>query len=145
MTYHKTWFSYVLWVVYTMLCAIFLIFAGNYICESYFADSLVQISSITVPVHGYALKIFGLLAVLAVIAVYWTIRAVSGQIRKKYAVKESTCRIMECVVVLAALTAGIFLRVVCAQDYIHLQNAAENSTQACVNGIEYFEIGRAHV
>ncbi len=139
MTYHKTCFSYVLWVVYTMLCAIFLIFAGNYICESYFADSLVQISSITVPVHGYALKIFGLLAVLAVIAVYWTIRAVSGQIRKKYAVKESTCRIMECVVVLAALTAGIFLRVVCAQDYIHLQNAAENSTQACVNGIEYFD------
>ena len=139
MTYHKTWFSYVLWVVYTMLCVIFLFFAGNYICESYFADSLAQIRSMAIPFHEHALKIFGLLTVLTATAVYWIIRAVAGQIGKKYTVKERTCRILECVVVLAALAAGIFLRAACAREYIHLQNAAESSGQVYVNGIEYFD------
>ena len=43
MIYRKTWFSYVLWMVFTMLCVIFLVFAGNYVCVSYFADGMAQV------------------------------------------------------------------------------------------------------
>lgn len=136
MTYRKTWFSYVLWVVYTMLCVLFLVFTGNYVCESYFADSLARIGNVKIPFQEHALKIFGVFTVLASAAVYWIVRGVSGQIRKKYTVKESTCRIVECVVALAILAAGIFLRV---QAYIQLQNTPESGLRACVNGIEYFD------
>ena len=136
MTYRKTWFSYVLWVVYTMLCVLFLVFAGNYVCESYFADSLARIGSVKIPLQEHTLKIFGILTVLAVAAVYWIVRGVSGQIRKKYTVKESICRIVECIAALAVLAAGIFLRV---QDYIQMQNMPESELRACVSGIEYFD------
>lgn len=139
MTYRKTWFSYVLWVIYTMLCVIFLVFAGNYVCVSYLSDSFWS-SSLSVPVENFAVQWFGFLTLPVTVAVYWIIRGTAAKIRKKQPIGGETARkILECVVVWAFFTLGVFLRIMCALDYIQLQQAAESSAQNYVNGIEYFE------
>lgn len=139
MTYRKTWFSYVLWVIYTMLCIIFLVFAGNYVCISYLSDSFWS-SSLSVPVENLAVQWFGFLMLPATVAVYWIIRGTAAKIRKKQHIGgERARKILECVIVLAFFTLGVFLRVMCALNYIPLQKTAENSAQNYVNGIEYFE------
>lgn len=134
MTYHKTWFSYVLWVIYTMLCAIFLFFSGNYIWVSYFSG--------LVSLPGYVALLFGLLAVVAAAALYWIIRGVSGKIRRKYPCKDIVFRIMECIIATAAFALGIFLRVIRALEYIQLQNAAESDLHAFINGTDYFDMAK---
>ena len=100
MIYRKTWFSYVLWMVFTMLCVIFLVFAGNYVCVSYFADGMAQVDEALRPVFGFA-------AVLAAAAAYWLIRPIAGRIRRRYAGKAFAGRIMEGIVVTGLLALGL--------------------------------------
>lgn len=134
MTYQKTWFSYVLWVIYTMLCVIFLFFAGNYVCVSYFSD--------TVSLPRHMALLFGFLTVLSAAAFYWIIRGVSGKIRRKYAGWDNVFRILECIAVWAIFVLGIFLRAMRALEYIRLQNAAESNLQSFVNGTDYFDMAK---
>lgn len=135
MTYHKTWFSYVLWVIYTMLCAIFLVFAGNYVWASYLRSGglTVSLADRTVQVAGFVM--FPVMAVL-----YWIIRLAALKIRKRVVWKERTRRILEAIAVLSALALGIFLRVVYASEYITLLNTADSGALADMNGIEYFNM-----
>lgn len=133
MVYRKTWFSYVLWMVFTMLCVIFLVFAGNYVCVSYFADSMAQVDGALRPVSGFA-------AVLAAAAAYWLIRPIAGRIRKRYAGKAFAGRILEGIVVTGLLALGLFVRVERAGTYTGLQEAAESSMQNFLSGMEYFDM-----
>lgn len=138
MTYRKTWFSYVLWVIYTMLCVIFLVFAGNYVCASYLSDSFWN-TGLSLPVKDLTVQWFGLVMLPAAAVAYGIVRWIAGRIRKKYTGGETAKKIAECIVVWAFLTVGIFLRVMYALDAIQMQKAAENSAQNYVGGIEYFE------
>lgn len=134
MTYHKTWFSYVLWVIYTMLCAVFLFFSGNYIWVSYFAGF--------VPLPGYMALLFGLLAVLTAAALYWIIRGVSGRIRKKYVCGDKAFRIIEYIAAAMIFVFGISLRIARALEYIQLQNAAVGNLYTFINGTDYFDMAK---
>ena len=134
MTYHKTWFSYVLWVIYTMLCAVFLFFSGNYIWVSYFAGF--------VPLPGYMALLSGLMAVLAAAALYWIVRGVSGKIRRKYACRDKVFRVIECIAAAMIFAFGIFLRITRALEYIRLQNAAGSNLLSFVNGTDYFDMAK---
>ncbi len=139
MTYRKTWFSYVLWVVYTMLCAIFLVFVGNYVCESYLPAGLGRLG-VSVSLPDGAARISGFLMLPVTALVYWTLRGISGRIGKKRAGKEINPRIPEIIAVCAVLALGIFLRVMRASEYIQLQESAGSGTQAYVNGIDYYNM-----
>lgn len=134
MTYHKTWFSYVLWVIYTMLCVIFLVFAGNYVWVGY-----LQTGGLTVSLADRTVQTAGFLMIPAMTILYWIIRAAALKIRKKAAWREKTRWIIEGIAVCCALALGIFLRVVGASEYITVLNAAESSIQS-INGIEYFNM-----
>ena len=134
MTYYKTWFSYVLWVIYTMLCAIFLVFAGNYVWVGY-----LQTGGLKVSLADRTVQTVGFLMIPAMAILYGIIRAVALKIRKKVVWREKTRWIIEGITVWCALTLGIFLRVVCASEYITGLNAAEGSIQN-INGIEYFNM-----
>lgn len=135
MTYRKTWFSYVLWVVYTMLCAIFLVFAGNYVCESYLPAGLGHLG-----LPDGAVRIAGFLMLPVTAAVYWILRGISGRIGKKHAGKAKKTRIWEAIAVCAVLALGISLRVMRALEYIQLQETAGSGMQAYVNGIDYYNM-----
>lgn len=139
MTYHKTWFSYVLWVVYTMLCAIFLLFVGNYVGVSFLANRF-ESNGVPVTVVNSIMRISGLLAVLFAVSLYWIIRGLSVQIRKKRASWKINLHILEGIVVWILLALGIFLRIQQAVNSIQMQDTAENSVQSCINGIEYFNM-----
>ncbi len=133
MIYRKTWFSYVLWMVFTMLCVIFLVFAGNYVCVSYFADGMAQVDEALRPVFGFA-------AVLAAAAAYWLIRPIAGRIRRRYVGKAFAGRIMEGIVVTGLLALGLFVRMERAGTYTKLQEAAGSSMQNFLSGMEYFDM-----
>lgn len=135
MTYRKTWFSYVLWVIYTMLCAVFLVFAGNYIWASY-----LQTGGMTVSLADRTVPAVGFLILPAMAALYWVIRVTAVKIRKKTVRKEKIFGITETVIVWLAFAIGIFLRILRASEYIALLNTAESGAQAGVNGIEYFNM-----
>lgn len=139
MTYRKTWFSYVLWVVYTMLCAIFLFFAGNYVCVSFLTNRL-ESHGMPASLVNSTMRISGLLAVLFAVALYWIIRVISGQIRKKHAGWKVNLRILEGIVVWVALALGIFFRIEQAGNNIQLQNTVESNMQTYINGMEYFDM-----
>lgn len=139
MTYRKTWFSYVLWVVYTMLCVIFLFFVGNYICVSFLTNRLGS-HSMSVPLVNSTIQIAGLLAVPFAAALYWIIRVISEQILKKHADWKMNLRILEGIAVWVFLALGIFFRIGQAANSIQLQNAAESNMQTYINGMEYFDM-----
>lgn len=138
MTYRKTWFSYVLWVIYTMLCIIFLAFVGNYVCVSYFSELFDQIGSLSL--SAYAKDLFGFLIIPAAAILYWIIRGGFEAVRKKRLYPVKIPKMLECVVVLVILSLGIFLRITRVLEYIQLQDGAQSNTQAYVNGMEYFDM-----
>ena len=69
MTYRKTWFSYVLWVVYAGLCVMLLSYTGYHIYAGYVALPLARLG---------ALIIFPVL-----VCVYLALRLSSQAIRKR--------------------------------------------------------------
>ncbi len=135
MTYHKTWFSYVLWVIYTMLCAIFLVFAGNYVWASY-----LQTGGLRISLADWTVQTAGFLMLPVMAVLYWIIRIVSLKVRKKIIWKESMRWILEGIAVWTALALGIFFRIIYASEYIVALNTANDITQAGINGIEYFDM-----
>lgn len=134
MIYRKTWFSYVLWVVYTMLCVIFLVFAGNYVCVSFFAEALAAVGDPGIMALSF-------LAVPLAAAVYWMLRGISGKLQKKYGGRERSCRFLEGIAVWASLSLGLFLRTDRVRECIFQLNAAasQDNVQAFVKGVDYFE------
>lgn len=125
MTYRKTWFSYVLWLLYTLLCIVLLIYAGS-IWTGYLAGMPYMRGfpdSLFTPLAGLSdglLILIGLSIIPGTIALYWIIRGIAGQIRKKCLWKETVIIGLECVIVLLVMAGGIFLRAVFADFYISI-------------------------
>lgn len=97
MTYRKTWFSYVLWAVYTGLCIMLLTFMGYNLYAGYISSSMARIG--------------GLLIFPIAIGAYWSIRAVSQIIRKKYVMHIHTANMLEFFTVAFSVVFGILFRV----------------------------------
>lgn len=115
MTYRKTWFSYVLWLLYAVLCIALLVYAGriwtNYLAGIPYTNGFPD--SLATPFAGLSdgqLILIGLLIIPVTIALYWIIREIAGQIRKKCVWKKDVIARFECIVALLLLAGGIFLR-----------------------------------
>lgn len=115
MTYRKTWFSYVLWLLYAILCIALLVYAGsiwtNYLAGMPYTKGFPD--SLATPFAGLSdgqLILIGLLIIPVMVALYWIIRRIAGQIREKCVWKEAVIIRFECIVVLFLLAGGIFLR-----------------------------------
>ncbi len=115
MTYRKTWFSYVLWLLYSIMCVALLMYAGRvwtyYLAGMPYTKSFPD--SLITPLAGLSgglLTLIGLLFIPLTVAVYWIIRKIAVQIRKKCIWKKSVMIGFECVVVLLIMAGGIFLR-----------------------------------
>ncbi|MDE6845861.1 MAG: hypothetical protein K2J99_08860, partial [Lachnospiraceae bacterium] len=115
MTYRKTWFSYVLWLLYAMLSVGLLMFAGsiwtNYLAGIAYTRGLPD--SMFAPLAGLSdvqLILIGLLIIPIAIALYWIIRRSAEQVRKKCVWRKAVIARFECIVVLFLLAGGIFLR-----------------------------------
>lgn len=106
MTYRRTWFSCVLWFLYTVLCIILIGVVGKewiWLLES--------VGSITPWIF------YGVL-VIPVAALYWIIRGISTRIRKKWAWNERTARLLTCVVFLLIMAFAVIIRIVCLNYYV---------------------------
>ena len=143
MTYRKTWFSCVLWILYTILCVVLLAFAGN-VWVSYFAGipyaKGFQAGTFQ-PLKGlpdHILFLIGLLLIPVAAGVYWAVRVAAGQIRKRCMFKERTTGLLEWAVVLVTIGAGVFLRV----DWTGflLRNAESGLAVPYVSGLEYYDM-----
>lgn len=144
MTYRKTWFSYVLWVIYSILCVILLAQAGN-IWVSYlagipyakgFADT-VMAPLATVP--RSVLPYLGLLIIPVTVLLYWAVRVLAGRIGKKCTWKERTVWIVECIVAFIIITGGILLRINSARTSISMLGN-EQFLLNYVSGTEYYDL-----
>lgn len=148
MTYRKTWFSYVLWILYTILCAILLtVFAGG-VWTAYLAgipyDRGFPAPVIT-PLAGWSddvLFVLGLLILPVTVFLYWAVRSLAGVIRKKYRLKERTQRIWECATVLLILAGGVTLRIMCMQHVISMAGN-ELFVAEQIDGMQYYDMAVA--
>lgn len=145
MTYRRTWFGCVLWILYTILCIILLISAGT-VWVSYFAGHPYTRGfpdSVITPLAGIpdgVLLVLGLLILPITAALYWMVRGIAEQIKKKCAWKMHISRITECIVAVLAFTGGIFLRGDSARFYLSMMSADNSALQELVSGIEYYRM-----
>lgn len=145
MTYRKTWYHCVVWFLYTVLCIALLVYAGTvwtyYFAGMPYAEGFP--ASIASPLAGQSdgmLIALGALTVPGTIALYWLVRRIAGQIRKKCIWKQSVVTGFECVAVLLIMAAGIFLRFDRAGYDIM---AAENgllSSYGQAQGMQYYDM-----
>lgn len=125
MTYRKTWFSYVLWLLYMLLCVVLLVYVGS-IWTSYLAGMPYMRGfpdSVFTPLAGLSnglLTVLGFAILPVTFALYRMIRGIAGHIRKKCVWKEAVITRLECMIVLLIMAGGIFLKVVSADFYILL-------------------------
>ena len=130
MTYRKTWFSYVLWLLYAILCIALLFYAGS-IWTGYLAGIVYTRGfpdSLFTPFAGLPnglLTLIGFSIIPVTIALYCIIRGIAGQIRKKCVWKEAVITRFECVIVLLIMASGILLKSVAADLDISM---AENGS-----------------
>lgn len=144
MVYRKTWFGYVLWVLYSIVCVILLAQAGN-VWASYlagipyakgFPDTIIS------PLAGIPrgiLPYLGLLTIPAVLVLYWAVRIFAGKIAKKYVWKRHMVQLAECLVALISITGGIILRIDGARTSISMIED-EQFLLNYVSGTEYYDL-----
>lgn len=99
MIYRRTWFGWVLWFLYTVLCV-----GVMAVCM----QALLRCGAVFAVV----------LSVLPAAALYWCIRIVSEQVRMKWPCKERTAGIAAGVVFALALAAAVFVRILCLNNYV---------------------------
>lgn len=144
MTYRKTWFSCVVWIMYTILCIALLMYAGNvwtyYLAgvpyTERFPDSIIS------PLAGLsdgALVLIGLLIIPFTIGAYWIICGVSGWVRKKCVWRKSVITGFECISVLLMMAAGIILRINCAQYDISMVENGTLSAYGQLYGVQFYD------
>lgn len=110
MVYRKTWFSWVLWFLYAVLCIILLV-----------VDGVVWMRHFT-SLIGTSLLIGGLSVIPASACIYWIIRVVAVRIRKKSIWQERTVRIAACVFFVLILVLGLGLRAGRLHDFMSMWN-----------------------
>lgn len=112
MTYCKTWFSYVLWVLYAGVCVMMLAFTGYTLWERYIPVPLAQAG---------VFFIFPLL-----LGIYALLRVVSRKIRTKYTIQMHTLTMCEAFTVAFCFVFGTLYRIHAALfstfDYFFLEN-----------------------
>ena len=96
MTYRRTWFSCVLWFLYTVLCIGVITFVSD-IWLSYFT--------------GFYIHEWCVLLVIPVAVLYWIIRVISTHIRKKRVWKEHNTVLWECIVAVLILVVALVARI----------------------------------
>lgn len=165
MTYRKTWFSCVLWILYTILCVILLtVFAGG-VWTAYLAG-IPYGGGFPAPVAAPfkdmsdGMLIFLWLLILPVTALlYLAVRKISGVIRKKCTWEGHSLLMWECAAVFLILAGGMFLRIMFAQyavpmaehelfvaeqvsgmDYYNMALSPEGNAAAPLNRISYLYV-----
>ena len=101
MTYRRTWFSCVLLFLFTVLCITLITVEGN-----------IWIPYLTGADPG-RLRIVYVLLVIPAAALYWIIRSAAAWIRKKHVWKKHTAAVLECIVFLLIMSAGLLIRIIC--------------------------------
>lgn len=145
MTYRKTWFSCVVWILYTILCIALLVYVGNvwtyYLAGIPYANGFPD--SIVTPFAGLSdgiLIVIGLLIIPLTVGAYWMVRAISGWIRKRCIWKKSVITGFECVSVLLIMAAGIVLRIDCAQYSILMAEDGLLPAYGQMQGMKYYDM-----
>ena len=100
MTYRKTWFSYVLWVLYAGLCLMMLAF----LCQWF-----VSYIGAFVPVLVSAAGVFFVAPLL--LGIYALLRAASRKLRTKYTIQAHTLAMLEALVVSFCFVFGTLYRI----------------------------------
>lgn len=113
MTYRRTWFSCVLWFLYTVLCIV-LIAADTKEWLQYFAG-----------IGTISPQIIYLLPVIPAAVLYWLIRSIAIWIRKNRMWKKHAVTILECVVFLLIIAGALFIRII-SLNYAAAEIAAFN-------------------
>lgn len=145
MTYRKTWFSYVLWILYTILCVVSLVVLAGGVWTAYLAGIPYGKgfpATVIAPFAGLSdniLILLGLLILPFTVLLYWVIRSIAGIIRKKCTWKKRTVWVWECIVVFLILAGGVALRVMYAEYVISM---ADNEWFAAeqISGMEYYDM-----
>ena len=119
MTYRKTWFSYVLWVVYAGLCVMLLSYTGYHIYAGYVALPLARLG---------ALIIFPVL-----VCVYLALRLSSQAIRKRRTLSLYARNMLEAAVVSVSFVFGLLYRL-----RVLLYTTIDSAAIESVTG-EYYE------
>lgn len=144
MTYRKTWFGYVLLVLYSILCIVLLAQSGN-VWVSYlagipytkgFPDSVIAPFS---GLSGSVLFGLGMIVIPVTALLYWGIRTLVAKIGKKCVRKEKTVRVAEGVAVAFVMAAGILLRINNASSIIPMLED-EGFLLPFVSGTEYYDL-----
>ena len=130
MTYRRTWFSYVLWFLFTALC-ISLLAANGVVCIQYFTE-----------LTGIVSLIAGFMTVPLAICLYWMIRGISVGIRKKCVWKERAVRIITVVSFLLIMAGGVFIRIIRLNEYVW---SGEPLNVISAESMGYFEQAKAAV
>ena len=125
MTYRRTWFSGVLWFLYSILCIMLLEISGEVVMQSFTEFS------------GNKLIAFSLLAIPAAAALYWIIRCASIQIRKKHILQERNIRLWGCIAFLLIMAVGVVIRVICLIKQVSL---AEVDSIVNAGGVEFYDM-----
>lgn len=125
MTYRKTWFSSVLWLLYTILCIALLAISGEVWMHSFSGFS------------GNMLIIFGMIAIPAAAALYWIIRGIATWAGKKRIWKAHTIRILGSIAFLLIMAGGVLIRVICLKDQLSL---AESGSMVNAGGMEFYDM-----
>ncbi|MCH5258296.1 MAG: hypothetical protein J1F18_01025 [Lachnospiraceae bacterium] len=132
MIYRRTWFSWVIWFLFTALCIILLS-----------VDGVVWMQHFT-GLKGTLLLISGLSVIPASVCMYWIIRGIAVRIRKKYVWKERTVRIAVSVLFVFILVLGLGLRAGRLYDFMHIWNMKDHirPVRAIVSGqsMEYYDM-----
>ena len=105
MVYRRTWFSCVIWFLYTVLCIV-TIGLGTGALIGYLTG---------VPLHR---PIWCCLAAIPAAALYWCIRIVSVYARTKWTMQKNTQRILTGVATALILAFGILIRIMCLNGYM---------------------------
>lgn len=125
MTYRRTWFSCVLWFLYTIMCIILLAICGA-VCVRYFAG-----------LSGNALLVSGLLVIPAAAALYWIVRGIATRIRKKRVWKERSAQIIGLFAFLLIMAGGVLIRVICLNNQL-LPAGSDGFINA--GGMEFYDM-----
>lgn len=114
MTYRRTWFSCVLWFLYTLLCIVLIAAEIKEWLQHFAGIGIIS-----------PLIIYGLF-VIPVAALYWIIKSVAVWIRKKRVWKKHTVAVLECIVFLLIMAGALLIRII-SMNYAAAEIAAFNT------------------
>lgn len=129
MIYRRTWFSCVVWFLYTVLSVILISVAGSVWMQLFAGISIIS------P------KIIYGLAVIPAAALYWIVRVISTRIRKKWVWNERAVKISTCVVFLLIAVFAVLIRIVCLHFYVsYMETYGPDWVDFEQMNIEYYDM-----